>query len=264
MLVLTRHKGKLFDRGMDTPSGSYIAFSGSREKAIGLKRARTGQVKQAKPRLAVALDYADLMCREAHGEGVFSKFESHTDEGPFTLAINPKARLPEVDWIASITFYVHQNGNKAVAHEMGLVRKEGWYEATLNINADALKDLAEQNKVLMFFLSIQLNPSIVEHLPTDYSIDTPWTFQVELLSKKKVLTERLERTARKVENQGDDAHSLRRYAERQIAAAGGFIIQRHATWGEVPKHRKYTDIDSSEYKYPWEEKLEHNKKKSHS
>ena len=72
------YQGELLGWGLDTPSGSYMHFSGSRASEVGLKSSR---IKQARPRLAVALDYADIVGNDDLGKGVFTRFESATPGG---------------------------------------------------------------------------------------------------------------------------------------------------------------------------------------
>ena len=84
------YQGELLGWGLDTPSGSYMHFSGSRASEVGLKSSR---IKQARPRLAVALDYADIVGNDDLGKGVFTRFESATPGGPFSVEVNPDLKL---------------------------------------------------------------------------------------------------------------------------------------------------------------------------
>jgi len=250
-IALQNHEGELFNWGLDRPSGTCIKFDGSQEKEIRLKQSK---VHQAMPRLAVALDFADLMCREEHDLGVFSKFESITDDGPFTIEINPKVKLPAVNWIGGMTFYVLQ-GRARKDYQMTLKRVGNGYSASLDLSASELLNFSKMNEKNTYYISIDLNQVLADQLPTDYDCNTPWTFQLELLSRHQLIKDKYEEQKRHYES-GIMLIHLEAQEERELTKTKGFIIQRHSKWGEVPWHWKYSQIDPIEYKYPWEAKAE--------
>ena len=209
--------GELANLGLDTPAGSYIHFSGSKASEIGLKTA--SQAPQAKPRLAVVLDYADVMGQKK-GKGVFTRFESATTGGPFTVEVNPDLKL-KGDWIESISLYV-VDGKAVTEHKMTKNSGDGKrYSVMTSIDSELLAHYTGNTKErLMLYVVISFSELADASLPAKYNISTPWNVLVEL-------------------NQNPGS---------------GLAIARHSQWGEVPKHRLYSDINKDEYDYPWKDK----------
>ena len=209
--------GELANLGLDTPAGSYIHFSGSKASEIGLKTA--SQAPQAKPRLAVVLDYADVMGQKK-GKGVFTRFESATTGGPFTVEVNPDLKL-KGDWIESISLYV-VDGKAVTEHKMTKNSGDGKrYSVMTSIDSELLAHYTGNTKErLMLYVVISFSELADASLPAKYNISTPWNVLVEL-------------------NQNPGS---------------GLAIARHHKWGEVPWHWKYSDINKDEYDYPWKEK----------
>ena len=239
--------GELANLGLDTPAGSYIHFSGSKASEIGLKTA--SQAPQAKPRLAVVLDYADVMGQKK-GKGVFTRFESATTGGPFTVEVNPDLKL-KGDWIESISLYVVE-GKAVTEHVITKSGSGNNYSLTIpSLDTSLLEYYSgHQGKTLMFFLGIVLSDSTGNSLPAHYDTSTPWTYQVELLANKQSVKDGSGRNIKGV-------YTLR--DPRQGGNPDGMIIRRHHKWGEVPWHWKYSDINKDEYDYPWDVNLQFNK-----
>jgi predicted MPP superfamily phosphohydrolase len=258
-IAIQNHDGELFNWGMDTPSGSYIKFSGSQEKEIGIKRSR---VTQAKPRLCVALDYADLMCRDDHDEGIFTTFKSHKDDGAFTIEINEKIELPVKDWIESIDLHVF-SGRSIKTHKFNLTNRKNQYSAMLNLSEDERQMFYKMREKNLYFLSIKPKQTLANALPADYDNSHPWVFQVDIISHTKQFEEALNRSlplATPI-----PSIEIGRWAVKSLLSIfsknRGFTIVRHEKYGEVPDLEEYSKIDPSEYSYPWSTKLEFQKKK---
>ena len=208
--------GELANLGLDTPAGSYIHFSGSKASEIGLKTA--SQAPQAKPRLAVVLDYADVMGQKK-GKGVFTRFESATTGGPFTVEVNPDLKL-KGDWIESISLYV-VDGKAVTEHKMTKNSGDGKrYSIAASFSAMDISAYTDRERAFMFFMNVNISASQNTAFPTHYDTSKPWSVLVEL-------------------NQNPSS---------------GLAIARHSQWGEVPKHRLYSDINKDEYDYPWKDK----------
>jgi len=108
-IPVQNHRGELAGKGLDLPSGTRLRFAP--DGKITDIRVRRTENPRAKPRLSVALDYADLLGPEDDGPGtVFSRFEQTTQGGPFQIQVNPKMGLPETQWIENIRIFVQKGG----------------------------------------------------------------------------------------------------------------------------------------------------------
>lgn len=232
---IQNYSNELANWGLDNPSGSFIKFNDEgKEKKIGLVIPKV--TKAAKPRLAVALDYADVFgpelkrgfLKENYG-GVFRSFESNSDTGPFTLEINPRMKLPVKRWIKDITLHVFA-GDTSTPITMKTELKGKKYELTPNTFSELERAIIRKRLVFLSLTTTADLTGIYSH----YDQKSPWTFQVEVKSRTEEI---------------DDDY----YAVEEIP---GYVIQRHSVNGEVPNHQHYTKIfDDVEYNYPWGTKI---------
>jgi hypothetical protein len=215
---------------LDNPSGSFITFnSEAKDTLIGTITPKN--IKQAKPRLAVALDFADIMGREhslgflkGNLGGVIKSFESNSDDGPFKLEVNPLMKIPNtVDWIKEVTLHVFDN-SASYSITLSPEFKGSYYQMTPNSYSKLNRTL--ENKDLVF-LSLTTNENLTG-LFSHYDQKSPWTFQVSIQSRSRAM-----RSRRRVD-------------------LPGYIISRHSVYGEIPNHRWYSRIKKTEFNFPWE------------
>jgi len=121
-IPVQNHANELAGRGLDIPSGTFLKFRDDGQiDSIGVKRARN---PKARPRFAVALDYADILGSENQDIGsVFFCFEQKSDKGPFVIEVNSKMGLPEAQWIKDIRVFVQEDNRiKSLNTEFSFVK----------------------------------------------------------------------------------------------------------------------------------------------
>jgi len=247
--------------GLALPSGSYIYFdkASGKELEIGIK---TSKVKSAKPRLAVSLDFADVIGGEDDDKGgFFKRLESTRDDGPIYFDINPEYKFPDSEWIGEVIFYVY-NGNEHTAYPSSIKYCGNHkYELTTS-NTKALIKATKDNKLI--FISIKSNGSLNGKVFSHYNQDSPWQFRIKLITRmdrflefKKIYTRKGgSAVIEKGRERGNDvlASIMKMQKEDKVNGLEGLFIERHDSFGETPNHQEYTDIftNKNEYKYDWE------------
>ena len=239
-IAIQNQNGELGGWGLDYPSGSYIHFDNSHtHKTMGIKIPETKKVPQAEPRLAVALDYADLIgnSREETQKGVFTSIKSVTDDGPFEIVINEELKLPPIKWIESASIYVYETKpSPQTTINLG-VKKVGLTRMNLGISKKDLKtfdNLMEKKDKKTLFIEYKFGQEVKTDIFKHYSIDKTWTYQIALYRPTIVRC------------------NARGQGCRTVSLPEGYDIQRHPKYGEVPNHKWYSDYMGAEYKFPWE------------
>jgi predicted MPP superfamily phosphohydrolase len=241
-IAVQNHANEFFNWGLDYPSGNVI-----KDGQISIV---VPEVKQAKPRLAVALDYADIFLREKAKEkgGFFQTFESKENDGAFTLKIHPEANMADTDLFESIGLYFYTDDGLlhirgSVTDEDGISKfmPDGMFDVTLDDAAKATK---------LAYIKIKLKPSTHEHL-SKYNTDSAWVYPIQLYSRQALAMAELEENLRRIQLKSGIIPSG--FAERQRNEVkknvGGYIIDRHPIYGEVPDLKFYATLND-EYKIP--------------
>ena len=151
----------------------------------------TPAVKTAQPRLAVALDFADIVGRESdkNGMGVFESIISDSLAAPFTVQVNPRLGLPDVNWIQGASLYLYNGASKTpISVE---VNNPAPNTLSLAIGTSGQKQLAgfiarPDNYTL--FLEIAFADNVRSPLFSHYDITSPWAIRMELTQPREEAT----------------------------------------------------------------------------
>ena len=234
---------EFYNWGLDYPSGNYIKFSGSTESAVGVK---IPDIERARPRLAVALDYADIFLRgdNKNKPGVIEEFYSEDDDGDFILKINKKANIPNGVMLknANLIFYM----------EDGQVVRNGIMEVK-NRNQESIMYVFKIGSVRRD-LKLAIKENIVSYICfklyydgdfIGYNYQTEWVVKIKIMDRK----EYEERKYIKIRGPGNyDAYPVIRRELESIRKLKGFVIDRDEVYGEIPKFGWYKDRFPDEYR----------------
>ena len=225
--------------GLDVPSGGYLKFNEGGNADIGVLRA-TDKVATAKPRFAVAMDYADVL-----GPGLFEHFESRSDNGPFEIRINPELKLPgEARIIQGMVLTVLQ-GRVFTHYPMELTfEAPGKYVAKYPPALLADLKCTERkpgSKSGLVFLTAHFTNTLATRLAfAHYNFASPWTYQVELKSRADDMNEKAASEPGELSGVGT---FVRSFGEK------GYLLRRAPGQGEVPNHDYYKRNFPQEYGY---------------
>jgi len=256
-IAVQNHENELYNWGMDTPSGNIIKFKGTEEDKVGILRATNAQ---AKPRLAVALDYADIFLQEAEGDdkkigkgkGLFSSMDSNKNKSPLTIKINELSNLPSNDFIKSISmmFYL-KDGN--------VVNIEGVYEENKSTGDMEFKpnnkfyDMVfykSAKKYLIGFVTIKLKQSSTSAL-RHYDVEKKWIYPAQMFSKNQLALDGLTKLVKLMEEQSVGDSIIAEYESKEKSrinkSVRGYSVQRHKKYGEVPFFDWYEKNFEHEY-----------------
>lgn len=249
------YAGELAGLGLDAPSGTWVKFGGGME-TIGLNRPK--KYPQAKPRFAVALDYFDILHREKTGKGVFTRFESEYDSGPFNIELNADLKIPDVAFIEAVSLFVCEPGftqrvslgepSRVGERQFRLTPEfEGVDDSKLTIPEFIQTYLSGEN--ITMFLALRFNQSLAGTTGfRAYNYTSPWTFQVEFIPRKQLVEESYGHVLHGVAA-SKDKRDLLLDMHHDMAKVKGYLIRRHPDFGEVPKHKVWKLFDSREFSH---------------
>lgn len=256
-IAVQNHENEFYNWGLDTPSGNIIKFNGSKEKQVGILRAKNGK---AKPRLAVALDYADIFLQEAEGEdkkigkgkGLFSSMDSSKNKSPLTIKINELSNLLDIDFIEKISMVFYSKEGK-------VINIEGLYEKNITTgdmvfkpsNKDFYLDFGDSaDYQFMGFITIKLKESsapTVKH----YDTEKKWVYPAQMFAQKKLALDSLSEIVQSMTEQGIEDYIISAYEAKEKARIKkdirGYSVQRHKKYGEVPFFDWYEKNFEHEY-----------------
>ena len=185
-IPVQNHSGELAGSGLDTPSGVFLKFGGS--PSLGIIRA-TGKVPTAKPRFAVAMDYADVV-----GPGVFERFESRSETGSFEVRDQSEAEAAATICNISRHLTVTSSARESSCYPLRLA-----FEAEENIvlvqpgwRRRRVRRLSRTTRPKrgVLFLSCHFATELLARTGfAQYDLDSPWTHQIELRKRGKRLRE---------------------------------------------------------------------------
>ncbi len=217
----TKQTKGLKNWGLDWPSATLIKFNGSEDS---LQRIIPQNTPTAQPRLAVALDFVDLLEYK-----VFKRFESDANETRFNVVLNEQ--LPEKQFIETMTLYAYPV-NEWIGFPLKISnRQDNRFVAAMSSEDNRqfeYKILSKPIKSLALFLSIKFNDKLANEIGyQQYNFGSNWIFQVQM-DQRMIM-------------QYD--HTL---GESVLVKAPGYKIQRHKEFGEVPNldwyQRKFPDL----------------------
>jgi len=256
-IAVQNHENEFYNWGFDYPSGNVIKFKGKEEDKIGILRAKN---TQAKPRLAVALDYADIFLQEAKGKdkkigkgkGLFSSMDSEKDLKPLVIKINKLSNLADSDFIDTMTMVFYSKNGETITIKGTFEKDEitkAWIYKPSNSYFDIIfSKLAEGN--LMGFIKIKLKKSTLTVLK-HYETSKEWLYPIQFISKKLLALDGLAKLVELMTDQGMDDYIVADYEAREKSRiktkVRGYSVQRHNKYGEVPDFRFYRDLNSDEY-----------------
>ncbi len=244
------HNNEVSHWGLDLPSGNTIKFKGEEESEVSIKAVDTTVIPQAKPRLAVALDFADIFLRDNEESQVFEVFESTVDEAPFTVRVSKHVRLELWKMISEVKLVVYQKDGSTIVIEGKLQapnRKNREFEIGMNSEADKQLFLAAE-KYVFGFIAITLKQSGAE--TAVYNTNSNWIYPIELINRQKESVDAYKKTMKRARSEGayritDD---MIEKGKQQIRnKVQGYRIQRHSQFGEIPDFRFYRDLNPEEY-----------------
>ena len=284
-IAINNIKNELARWGLDAPSGSFVKFNGTTESELGTQIATTDN---AQPRLAVALDYADIVGGEVENQkviGVFNAIRAETPAGPFIARVNPAMKFPDVKWIKSARIVIYED-SKAPTAILDLQIKRDRTNLFRFDFSNSKKDAKQFDTIIdkegakTLFIDITLDRAIQTAQFKNYDVSKNWCYQINLSKNnipvkvakgytysKPVYKPQWGRGLHKVETDPRrmaayaSAYSLQGWEETMIPAGQGFEIQRHAKHGEVPDHKWYSTYHPKEYNFPWE-KYKKNEKRN--
>lgn len=244
------YTGELFNWGMERPSGTLVRFNGS-DAQVSLVEAKT---PQAKPRFAVAWDYADIFGKEKTRTGVFRKFESDASETSFMIELNPELKLPDIDLIAGIDLYhyteVPPKKLPLTVSYLGQYRYKG---VLGHSEKNYIEERLLKNKKPLF-LCLRFKPILGSQKGfQQYDFASPWNMQIEWIKRAQIVQEEYEEQM-KFHASLDETGMAAAYQYKQMVErmkqARGVVIRRHSKNGEVPDHMKLSERDP-EYAFDW-------------
>lgn len=237
---------EFFNQGLDFPSGNFIKFDGRSEKEIGIKRSG---VPQAKPRLAVALDYADLFL----SKGLILQFASDQDNGAFTIVLDPQINLPAAD-TKNLFRRIHFSFYSVHAEELitlvGAVTLSGTttqgqqiFSILLGGRARrVLEDLALYEK--MAFIRIELGQLHSSEFANTYNSTSDWIFPIEIHRQAQLAVDEYEK---EIATSRVGLLYDPNLAKRLEDTIEGYVVNRHRQFGEIPNLKWYNWHFQHEY-----------------
>lgn len=216
---------------MDYPSGNYIKFNSLDESEVGIKTPNPEKLTRAQPRLAVALDYADIFLRDKDHGGLIKDFLSKEDDGEFTIRVNPEANMSGVNIFDEVGIVLYDE-NKPIETKgkmiLQSIDKEKGDLYTFKPKNDIRKILNKTGRDNpVSYLKINLNSSNNDIYFDKYNYQSQWTYPIHIL-KRSEIEEGIE----------DDDY---------LHEVGGYVVERHSINGEIPDFEWYERKFSNEY-----------------
>lgn len=238
------HDNELLDFGLDYPSGNCITFKGDKEEQISIKTPKLNNVPQAQPRLAVALDFADIFLRDKKDK-FFHEFSYNESNDVFNIQVNPKAKIPSNDLFESMSLCLYKRSTPLQITGKVTSKNKGAY--VLKLDEDCRRLIKKLSKEKMeTFIKIKCKES-AEPILSHYNVDSPWTIHITLIPHYK------EKIKAYIEDMVDYDESYDPdYDKENIKkiknSTEKFSIDRHSVFGEVPNFEWYKDSFPHEYK----------------
>ncbi len=226
-IAVQNHDNELFNWGLDYPSGNYIKFNGASESEVGIK---IPGVTQAQPRLAVALDYADIFLRDEDHGGLLKEFSSDEDGETFTFRVNPKAEMSGIDIFNEGSFVIYKK-NKPLVTKGKITHKVRdkengdlyGFRCEKSIRKMLRKD-GRYNSISYF--KVKLKNSNAHQAFDHYNHGSDWTYPIHIMEMSEV--------------ESDDE-------DESFDSKGGYLVERHSVLGEIPDFEWYERKFSHEY-----------------
>jgi hypothetical protein len=249
-------EGELHHWGLDYPSGSFIQFSEQGVNRIERVIPDLNKVPTAKPRLSVALDFADILNIKYKNEraqgGVFAKFESGQEEHVFEVAFNQSLKLPLTNSIIKNASLI-SNDISITSDKVSAINGNIIIDFNKEQFDDAVSKWTERSALT--HIDIEFEKSSFNKLPLNHYRVDRWQFPIEIISKKEVAKKLWEKQKRIILMSSPKGavhipRSIEQQKEAEIEATKGYIINRHRRFGEVPNLIYYYKEYAHEYCSP--------------
>jgi hypothetical protein len=113
-----------------------------------------------------------------------------------------------------------------------------------------LDNILEKPDKKTFFLDLALDSSIQTGVFSHYDISKNWTYQVEFYNPQQAAIDKFDDALSTTGANISDKLYNQRIASIKATVAP-YRIRRHTKYGEVPRHKWYSDIIPAEYPFKW-------------
>jgi hypothetical protein len=208
------------------------------------------EIPTAKPRLAVALDFADTVGGKVNDKKIQGVIESAVYDGntnELKIKITKDLNIGKSKLFESVSIYVYPFRDQEISTPVQQISDT---EYSAHLSATAYKTLTkalENISKKTIFINFKLSNAILQTLK-NYDISKDWTYQIELLDMPQY---KLDTEWPKEAHFNRGKHHLERRARFLQQFNNQILIRRHSRWGEVPDHKWYSSNIKDEYDFPW-------------
>lgn len=154
--------------------------------------------------------------------------------------------MPDTDLFRSIELFFYTKNDKLL-NLSGNVTNSGSKLKFENHRFDKILDEASESSK-MSYIKIHPKPSDYNHF-RHYNTDSAWIYPIQLYLRQELAMQELESLLQTAETMGEPlpasyAKQQREFIKKNIR---GYLIDRHAKFGEVPNLRLYMDLFKHEY-----------------
>ncbi len=248
---------ELFGLGTDYPSGAFIKYS-DEDETVGIVRSK---IETAKPRFAVAMEFADLVGREKLGKeyGIFKQIKLSVDGTTLDVKINDELKIPahENGAIEKITLFINNpDGEYNYSYKTSNTSTSNGVLQVCDADIDDVEDNFISNisklelKESDVFSSIRF-PKFNAPAFRQYDYSTPLTIKSQMQNIKDVIREKYEPILMQASNPIIRQH-IEQEIEQTINSSSGYIINRDPKHGEIANHAKLSASGNSDYAFDWD------------
>lgn len=251
-------ENELFNWSLDFPSGSYVKFNKNLSESIGIKRAKN---KEAKPRFAVALEFADLVGREQLGKdcGIFKTIKLSEDGGVIELEINHELDVVINSFISEIKVFLTAK-EETTTLSFTFTKSQG---SKLLFNASRASKWLFKTEVsklkagdMSYFLSCSFSPITREHKFSYYDFSTPLTIRTQMTNIKDRIKEEYQKLImHNIGYSSTGSSTLYQQMQNEIDKNSGYLIERDKQNGEVVDHALLSDQEPEEFNFDWSKRV---------
>lgn len=251
---------ELFNWSTDYPSGTYIKYGKNDEEVIGIKRASN---KRAKPRFAVALEYADIVGKKEldKGYGIFKKIELRENGSELEIEINNGLGLPTSNIFKNISTYIYINGKLAITNSYSKTSNDinSMKYSSKSTNKRDLKRFKQQlgkisTKQAHAFISFSFNELKVKNF-NHYDFSKPLTIRSEIRSINEMIIKGYQETMKYVTDPGVIFY-MEKQMKKDLEMHRGYFLNRDPEQGEVVNHYQLSKSGESDFVFDWDKRTD--------
>ncbi len=249
---------ELFNWSTDYPSGTFIKYDDEDKETIGIVRA-----KNAQPRFAVALEYADIVGKNqlSKGNGIFNYVKLSADGSKLELQVNPELGLSEIEnkLISRINLFIYK-GQKQEYNFKYLLGNNTLNKAIYSANVDDLKQLAidfktDINKSNLnefdIFISHKFKEIETPKKLAYYNFKDPLTIRSQMIKIEDRIREDFDFMMSCADVPASGKIMAKRALEQKIKNDCGYLIERDPLQGEVVNHYTLSQSNNSDFEFDW-------------